>query len=113
MRTNLSSVALLLALTLKIVVVDSSHNPVVGARVSVRTSDGRPVPPDHLTAPRGDTEFNLAPGRYIVTALSPSSNCGPGSSRSRGFCGAGSISVNAEGAEKKTSEATITLTSLP
>jgi|HubBroStandDraft_6_1064221.scaffolds.fasta_scaffold241087_1 hypothetical protein len=116
MRRNLAPLALLLALTLKIVVVDSSHNPVVGARVSVKTSDGRLVPPDHLTAARGDTEFKLAPGQYIVTALSPSANCGPGSSRirgSRGSCGAGSISVNTEGAEKETSEATITLTSLP
>src|SRR5580704_1399526 len=101
MRRNLAPLALLLALTLKIVVVDSSHNPVVGARVSVRTSDGRRVPPDHLTAPRGNTEFKLAPGRYIVTALSPSANCGPGSLQSRGFCGAGSISVNTEGTEKE------------
>jgi hypothetical protein len=110
---KLAPIALLLALTLRIVVLDSSHNPVVGARVSVRTSDGRLVPPDHLTAPRGDTEFRLAPGRYIVTALSPSANCGPGSSRTRGSCGSGSISVNAEGTEKETSEATITLTSQP
>lgn len=108
-----ASLALLLALTLKIVVVDSSHNPVVGARVSVRTSVGRLVPPDHLTAARGDTEFKLAPGRYIVTALSPSASCGPGSSRSRGLCGAGSISVSTEGAENETSEATITLSSQP
>jgi hypothetical protein len=108
MKVNL---ALLLVMTLKIVVVDSSHNPVVGARVSVKTSDGRLVPPDHLTAARGDTEFKLAPGEYIVTALSPSANCGPGSARSRGLCGAGSISVSAEGTETKASEATITLTS--
>jgi hypothetical protein len=70
MRINL---AVLLALTLRIVVVDSSHNPVFGARVSVRTTDGRLVPPDHLTAARG--EFKLAPGRYVVTP-SPSANCG-------------------------------------
>jgi hypothetical protein len=79
----------MLALTLKIVVVDSSHNPVVGARVSVRTSDGRLVPPDHLTA------------------LSPSANCGPVSSRVRSLCGAGSVSVSMEGTEKETSEAAI------
>jgi hypothetical protein len=47
MKVNL---ALLLVVALKIVVVDSSHNPVVGARVSVKTSDGRLVPPAALAA---------------------------------------------------------------
>lgn len=106
MKVNL---AIALLVTLKIVVVDSSRNPVVGARVSVRTTDGRPVPPDHLTAPRGNTEFKLAPGRYTITALSPSANCGPGTYRARALCGAGSISVSTEDGGKKISEATITL----